>query len=112
MDEATLGELLAFRERNLRTGGKSLCSCFFDTVYGATQPLVAVYEAEALALFREAVEAGRYKLAAVIPAELTACLRYGGEKASFFPECELSGRLGTVAAGTGTAPAASGVAKF
>ena len=84
MDEATLGELLAFRERNLRTGGKSLCSCFFDTVYGATQPLVAVYEAEALALFREAVEAGRYKLAAVIPAELTACLRYGGEKSSCF----------------------------
>ena len=30
------------------------------------------------------MEAGRYKLAAVIPAELTACLRYGGEKASFF----------------------------
>lgn len=84
MDAATLGELLEFRERNGREGRMSLCTCFFDTVYGATQPLVAVYEAEALALFREAVAAGRYKLATVVPPELTACLRYGEEKAFFF----------------------------
>ena len=57
---------------------------FFDTVYGATQPLVAVYEMEALPLFRRAVEEKRYKLATVVPPELTACLRYGAEKAFFF----------------------------
>ncbi len=84
MDKATLGELLAFREGKRREGRTSLCTCFFDTVYGATQPLVAVYEAEALDLFRKAVAAGKYKLAAVVPPELTDCLRYGEEKAFFF----------------------------
>lgn len=84
MDKATLGELLAFREDKRRGGRNSLCTCFFDTVYGATQPLVAVYEAEALDLFRKAVAAGKYKLAAVVPPDLTDCLRYGEEKAFFF----------------------------
>lgn len=84
MDTSTLGELLAFREEKRREGRRSLCTCFFDTVYGATQPLVAVYEAEALELFRKAVAGGKYKVAAVVPPDLTDCLRYGEEKAFFF----------------------------
>ncbi len=84
MDEATLGELLAFRRERRLEPEPCLCSCFFFFFYGATQPLVAVYELEALRVFRRAVEEERYKLATVVPPELMACLRYGAEKEFFF----------------------------